>query len=279
MEQKPSVAYLFDIDGVLTNPEAKSVEHPALFGELIRRLEQEKPIGLNTGRSLNFIVEKVLEPIEAMVPEKRLLQNIIGVGEMGGIWITYSDKGKRMVDIDKNLSVPQEIQDEVRALVNQLPYSETMFYDDTKRTMVSVELLSQEQRAGKSFEDFQASQRQLVEDLRALLARHNKERDFKVTATRIATDLDNVRVGKALGAHKFVDLLRAKRIEPRAFLGFGDSASDYEMYQELKRLGKQAQFVFVGGREHLAGKPEEGIIFTEEYVDKGTLEFLRQEKE
>jgi len=275
--QNPRIAYLFDVDGVLTDPEAKKVNHSQIFNQLIKRLQRKEPVGLNTGRSLEFMTEHVLNHLEAMVSDKKLLRNIFAVGEKGAAWITYDDKGKRSTHVDKDISVPHKIQNEVREMVSQPQYADTMFYDETKLTMVSVELLPRENRPGKSFIDFQTAQKQLNTDLQNLIFKHHLDSSLKVDPTRIATDLENKHVGKALGVRKYIELLHCRGIEPDAYLSFGDSTSDYDMHEELLRLGKKSQFVFVGGREHLRGKSEEGVIFTDKHVDEGTLEFLEKE--
>jgi len=268
----PAKAYLFDIDGVLTNPEAKGVEQKAIFDELIKRLNRKNPLGLNTGRSLEFIIEQVLEPLEVRLKRKNLLQNIFAVGEKGAAWITYNEDNTRVVNIDKSISVPQEVQNEIRELVDKPLYNNIMFYDETKKTMASTEL-----RSGKTILQFQEPQRQLVIELRELLTRHGLQGQFRVDPTRIATDVESIHVGKALGAKRFVELLDERSIKPEEYIGFGDSSSDYEMYEELLRLRKNVRFVFVGGKEHLVGKPQEGVILTKQHVDLGTLEFLQSE--
>lgn len=267
----PQTAWLFDVDGVLTDPQAKRITQPEIFDELIKRLEKREPIGLNTGRSLEFIISKILDPLEASLKEKNLLRNIIAVGEKGAAWITYDDNGTKMVNVDPNISVPQKIQDQIRELIDKTPYSDTMFYDETKRTMVSVEL-----KPDKTIAEFKKPQQELISALQILLKKYHLEDVLKIDPTRICTDLENKHVGKAFGARKFVELLREMRIEPQEYIGFGDSASDYEMFEELIHLNKKAHFVFVGGKEHLTGKKDFALItFTEHLFDKGTLEYLQ----
>lgn len=273
---QPKTAYLFDIDGVLTDPQAKRVELPEIFDELIKRLKQGFQIGLNTGRSLDFIIKEILDPLESKITDKKLLHNIIAIGEKGAAWITYDEKGDRTIRINENITVQQYIQSEVKKLINKQPYSETMFYDDTKRTMISIEELPVDRRIG-THEVFKTAQNQLKKELHNLLTRHKLNEVLKIDPTRIATDIQNKHVGKALGARKFVEIMKERGIDPQKYLCFGDSASDHEMFEELLRLGKQTQFIFVGGREHLTGKDLDGVIFTDQHVDKGTLEFLQNE--
>lgn len=269
---KPLKAYLFDVDGVLTNPEVKKVEQLKIFDELEKRLEIGYPVGLNTGRSLKFIIEQILKPLEKRVTNKLLFQKLFAIGEKGGTWIYYDKSGLQKVKIDKNVSIPKEIQNKVQILINTTRYSDVMFYDETKKTMISVEL-----KHGRKIAEFQEPQNRLVDELKTILMDLGLDNKFKVDPTRIATDVENIYVGKGLGARKFIDLLQEKNIHPQEYLGFGDSTSDYDMFEELQRLGKRAKFVFVGDKKHLVGKPQKGVLYTDQPVDKGTLTFLQAE--
>ncbi len=275
--KQPPVAYLFDVDGVLTNPETKQVEHPEIFDELIKRLQQGIPIGLNTGRSSDFMIEQILDPLESRITDKKLLQYIIAIGEKGAVSTVYGNDGKLFIEIDRNISIPQVIQNSARALVSQRPYSETMLFDETKRTMVTIEIRRPFNMKNKSFDDFKTAQKQLAQELNVLLAQHHLAQDLKIDQTRNATDIENKQVGKALGARRFIEILEERGIYPRKYLGFGDSPSDYAMHEELKRLNKQTRFIYVGKQEDLSGKDQTGVIFTQQQVDKGTLKFLRTE--
>ncbi|MBI2612911.1 HAD-IIB family hydrolase [Candidatus Kaiserbacteria bacterium] len=274
----PDFAYLFDVDGTLTEPEAKQVELPEIFDELARRLERRQPIGLNTGRSSEFIVEKILKPLEAHLTDATLLQRVFATGELGAVQITYGPQEERIEELDQTFRVPETIQSEVRALAEHSPYREVMFYDETKQTMASVELLPKEQLRGRTLDDFRAAQQTLIEDMRKILVAHDTEGKLNITSTRIATDIHHALAGKALGARKFLTFLEQKNIHPRRFLAFGDSQSDYEMYRGLRDAGARAHLVFVGDRELLREDLREEVIFSRERVDKGTLEFLVEQK-
>jgi HAD superfamily hydrolase (TIGR01484 family) len=267
----PCIAWLFDVDGVLTDPESKVVKRPEIFDQLLKRLKGEQPIGLNTGRSLDFIIEHILHHLEARVINKSVLQNLISIGEKGSVWICYDSKGQMNTTIEEAVSIPEIIFKEVREIVAQPQFADIVFFDNTKRTMVSVEL-----RHGKTIEEFRPRQRELTVAFHKLLARHGLKDSLKIDPTQIAIDVENRKVGKAYGAKRFVELLEASGIQPNQYVGFGDSSSDYSMFEELKRLGKLAQFVFVGGQEQLQGKELDGVVFTGQYFDEGTLEYLRK---
>jgi hydroxymethylpyrimidine pyrophosphatase-like HAD family hydrolase len=270
--QYPRFAWLFDIDGVLTDPEAKRITKPEIFDELASRLQKGEPLGFNTGRSTDFIIKAVLNPLEERIGANRiLLQNLFAVGEKGGVWIKYDTNGSRETHIDEQFKIPQILKEEVKKLVSQPPYSEMMFYDETKQTMISIELNS-----GKKIEEFKTIQQQLSEAVNGVILQLNLLDNYRVEPARIAIDIENKLVGKALGAKKFVSLLQERKIDPEEYICFGDTASDYDMYKELRNLEKKSQLVFVGGREQLTDKDLEGVTFTWQRDDKGTLEYLQK---
>jgi hydroxymethylpyrimidine pyrophosphatase-like HAD family hydrolase len=57
-------AWLFDVDGVLTNPQEKKIVESKIIEFLIKILSSGELIGLNTGRSLEFVEKEVLEPLQ-----------------------------------------------------------------------------------------------------------------------------------------------------------------------------------------------------------------------
>jgi hydroxymethylpyrimidine pyrophosphatase-like HAD family hydrolase len=269
IDLQPNTAWLFDVDGVLTDPDAKCVTQPEIFNEIIKRLENNEPVALNTGRSIDFVSKEILDPIEERLTDKSLLNNIFTIGEKGGVSITYND-GAKTVQVDEKLSVPIEIQNSIRELVSQPPFSDTMFYDETKKTIVTIEL-----KTGITISEFKQPQQDLVKALQLLLNKFDLGDSFIVDPTRIATDIENKLMGKAFGTRKFIELLEERNIVPKEFIGFGDSVSDYDMFEELKRFGKNSKFVFVGDKEDLKEKDPSSVTFTELHDDKGTLQYLQ----
>lgn len=268
---QPEVAWLFDIDGVLTDPQEKRIVLPQIFEELIKILKRGEPVGLNTGRSFEFMVTEVLEPFEEKIEDKRMLENIFAAGEKGALWIVYGKDGERVMKIDEEISVPKEIQKMVRELVGKEKYSDIVFYDEAKKSMVSIEL-----KKGRTIEEFRNYQSELKSDLQDILERFSWENKYRVDSTRIAFDIESLKVGKALGVRKLVELFNEKGIYPREYISFGDSSSDYEMFEELSRMGEKVEFVFVGEPESLVGKDTKKVTFTKQFFDKGTLEYLQR---
>jgi phosphoglycolate phosphatase-like HAD superfamily hydrolase len=267
---RPATAWLFDVDGVLTEPEHKTMREPALFDELIRRLARGEPVGTNTGRSLTFLGMGLLDPLEARVPDRRLLHGLIAIGERGSAWATYDAGGGRIEQVDPTTPFSPALRDEVRALLRRPDFAEVMFFDETKRTMISTELLP-----GKTVAEYVGPQRALVAELHAMLARHGLADQFRVDPTSIATDIEYRGVGKAYGATQFAAKLEARDVWPARYICFGDSRSDFDMLEALLARGDRAELVFVGDPEQLAGCDTRSVTFIQPRYAPGTLAYLR----
>lgn len=263
-------ALIFDVDGVLTHPSEKRVTELELFSQFIKRLEAGEPLILNTGRAANFMIKRILEPLEELVGDKKLLKNLFAVGEKGVVSIQYNDIGERTEYVDQSISVPEALQIEAKRLVEE-KFSDIAFYDTTKETMITVEMLD-----GLPVDEFRKKQGDLNDELRKLLTRHGLTTEYKVDPTGIATDVENNHVGKGLGIQKALKWLAEQKIKPERFITFGDSPSDIAMADELHQSGLPVEFVFVGEKNLLADKkPEFPVTYTAGQCEIGTMEYLK----
>lgn len=55
-ENSVQTAYLFDVDGVITNPTEKKITENSLLTILAEKLQANIPVTLNTGRSNEWMI-------------------------------------------------------------------------------------------------------------------------------------------------------------------------------------------------------------------------------
>ena len=269
-EHDVACAWIFDVDGVLTHPSEKKVTELKLFNQIIKRLQIGEPVILNTGRALNFILKEIIRPLELLIENKDLLNNLFAVGEKGGVSLLYADN-KYSEHVDLSISVNKELQNEAKKITEK-QFSDITFYDTTKKTMISIEMLD-----GFSVEEFKKRQTALNEKLLDLIRQYGQDKIYKIDPSRIATDIENNHVGKGLGVQKALKWLADKKIKPRQFITFGDSISDVAMAQELHDQGLPVEFVFVGEKEILADKQFKfPVIYTDKRCEAGTMEYLER---
>lgn len=260
--------FVFDIDGVITHPSKKINTEPEILNHIIEKLKIGDPVALNTGRSLAWIGEKVINLILARIQNKEILKNLIAVGEMGGVWLTFDNDGNANEYIDNSLSIPKPLMEKTKELI-ELKYSKSMFYDDTKNTMVSIEM-----NEGMSIDVYKKIQKLLINDLSQIIKESDLGKNLKIDTTTIAADVMNKHVGKDFAVLRIVNWLKEKKLSPKKILAFGDSASDLPMAEKFHELGFPIEFVFVGNQQIQQSEYKFPIILTTHKFEKGTLEFL-----
>ena len=256
----PALALLLDVDGPVASPISRRVK-PAIIADLVALASAGIPVIFNTGRSDAFIREQVMEPmIAAGMPSGTVIH---AVCEKGAVWFSYTAAGPGPVHVDQELAVPKAYGDDVRRMVAE-DYSAHMFFDETKRAMVSVE-----QHLDVASEDYLAEQKLFDADALDLMGRHGLSAaildhhspvaddpgDYRLDPTIISTDIESVRLGKDLGASRAVELLAAQGITPVAWITVGDSRTDYAMADWLHYNDHSVSHVDVRPADGVPAKP------------------------
>ncbi|MGY1605461.1 hypothetical protein [Geodermatophilus sp. SYSU D00815] len=247
----PPLGLLLDVDGPVASPVTRTVS-PGLLADLRALLGAGIPVVLNTGRSDAFVVERVLTPlVRAGLDGATRLH---AVCEKGAVWTTAGPDGVGEVHVDAALAVPEECHRLFAALVGD-GFGDAMFVDATKRTMATVEA-----RTDVPADHYARRQRafdaELVAGLTAAgLGVRLRDRSFpdatgrtpwRVDPSVIATDVESVEAGKALGARRALQLLSADGPLPATWTTVGDSRTDYAMADQLHALGHDVTHVDVG---------------------------------
>lgn len=261
--------YLFDVDGVLTDPVEKQVTEPELFSVLISLLRHGDLVGLNTGRSTEWMLDRIISPLLAKTEPKNLFSDVIAVGEKGGTWVTFDEQGVLNHDKNQAMIVPQELQDQIKQLVQE-KYKDSMFFDSTKETMISVEMHDK-----FDLSEYHVRQKEFVKEVETIFSQTQHGERYKIDPSTISTDIEEKHAGKALGVDRLLTLLSDKGINPSKFVTFGDSFSDFAMADELGKRGKEVTFVFTGDKEKLGSITKSyPIEFVAGYT-QGTLRYLK----
>jgi len=256
----PPLALLLDVDGPVASPVTRDVKADIIL-DLVALATAGIPVIFNTGRSDAFIREQVMAPmIAAGIPAGTVIHAIC---EKGAVWFSYTSAGPGPIHVDRELAVPAAYGDDIRRLVAE-DYAAHMFFDETKRAMVSVE-----QHIDVPSADYLAEQKLFDAEAMELMARHglgvvrldhhvpnsDDEVDYRVDPTIISTDIESVRLGKDLGASRAVELLATQGITPQAWRTVGDSRTDYAMADWLHHNDHPVKHVDVRPADGVPNKP------------------------
>lgn len=259
-------AWLFDVDGVLTNPQDKTIS-PEVLSEIIKRLKKKEPVAVVTGRSSEWLKERLM-PAFLSLGKPDILDYLFISGEFGGVSSNFKD-GKEKEIIDDSLSVPREIVNKGKDIAGEY---HSMFFDSTKKTMVSIEMND----GYRDMDNFKQEQKKLGGALRKILDEIGLSKKFEVQDDTIATNIRNKKANKGNSASQVLNWLRDGGINPDNFICFGDSISDLEMGQKINDYGFKIQFVFVGKPEDLNNiNVSFPIVQPKQRYDMGTLKFLK----
>ena len=193
---------LLDVDGPIASPDTRTIATPSIIADLITLAGANVPIGFITGRSARFISEQVVAPLVAAGLPR--VMRMYGVCEKGAVWFPITEAGMGEIVVDDSVALPEAVAGRIRDLV-ATDYADTMFFDETKLAMVSVEQRTDVDRAAyhlaqASFE--QAAYAIMIEHGLGVRFGDTVSPDaagavpFRIDTTIISTDIESVDLDK-----------------------------------------------------------------------------------
>lgn len=238
----PAFGLLLDVDGPIASPVTRTVAVPRIADDLAAVANAGIPVVFNTGRSDAFIAEEVVPQLRAAGLQATTA--VFTISEKGAVWAAVTPEGLGEIEVDDQLTLPAALGQDIRELV-QRDYAELMFFDETKRSMISVEQVVEADNT-----DYLAAQKNFDATAAELLAEHGLDQ-VRLDPTIISTDIEHQRVGKDLGAARALELLAQRGVTARSWYTMGDSRSDYAMADWLYHQGIEVQ--------HADVRPADGI--------------------
>ena len=272
---------MLDVDGPIASPVSRTIATPSIVTDLISLAGANVPVAFITGRSSTFIREQVVAPLcAAGLPES---MRMYGVCEKGAVWFPITAAGMGEVIVDDSVALPPIAVDLVRNLVADR-FNDTMFFDETKQAMVSVE-----QRTDADDSRYQAAAALFNETAFSALAelglgirfgdRVVPDRTgavgFRIDPTIISTDIESVTLDKDRGAERALAFFSESGALPRLWRTVGDSRSDYLMADHLHAAGYDVSHVDVRPADGILDRPYPVIVEGTLIHDAAGAAFLR----
>lgn len=277
----PPLGLLLDVDGPISSPVERRIAIPSIVEDLVTLARLGVPIAFITGRSDAFVRDSVVEPLlrAGLADGVRMF----GVSEKGAVWFPITAAGLGDVTIDREVALPEDYTIEIRDIARSR-FSESMFFDDTKHAMISLE-----QNPDVSSSDYQIAQRLANQEAFDLLveyglgARYGEQEfpdadgrvNFRVDPTIISTDVESVLLDKDRGAERALDYFRSTGELPTLWRTVGDSRSDYLMADFLHDEGFDVAHVDVRPADGILNRPYRVITEGDLIHDDAGAAFLR----
>src|SRR5690606_14410988 len=135
----PPLGLLLDVDGPISSTRTRTVRLHGLAVDLVAIARSGCPVVFTTGRSADFLAEQVLPALTQA--GLKATDPVWGVGEKGGTWFSLIEKDGAPaigeVSIDQSIAPPAALVEAGQRIAAE--YSDIVFFDNTKRTMVSLE--------------------------------------------------------------------------------------------------------------------------------------------
>jgi len=243
----PPLGLLLDVDGPISSTRTRTVRLPGLAADLVAIVRAGCPVVFNTGRSVDFLAEQVLPALT----RAGLVSTdpVFGVGEKGGTWFSLveRDGGPAVgeVSVDESIAPPAALVAAGKKIAAE--HSDIVFFDNTKRTMLSLE-----QHVTVPREEFLPCRDEIVAAFERAIAETCAD-GFTIYPTVISVDVEHVNSGKALGARRALELIGERMEAPRRWFTAGDSGQDYDMAAYLHEHGFEVSHLDV----RLAGEVPE----------------------
>jgi hypothetical protein len=279
-ENASPLGLMLDVDGPIASPITRTISTPSIITDLIALASANVPIAFITGRSADFISEQVITPlIAAGLPAE---MRMYGVCEKGAVWFPITASGMGEVVVDESVALPAALVERFRQLI-ATDYSDTMFFDETKQAMVSVE-----QRTDVAHADFLVAQHSFNERAYEILIEAGVgvrfgnrevpnaagELPFRIDPTIISTDIESVRLDKDHAAERALAFFAQSGDLPTLWRSVGDSRSDYLMADHLHAAGYDVAHIDVRPSDGVLDRPYPVIVIGEEIHDEAGATFL-----
>jgi hydroxymethylpyrimidine pyrophosphatase-like HAD family hydrolase len=227
----PPLGLLLDVDGPISSTRTRTVRLNGLAADLVAIARSGCPVVFNTGRSVDFLAEQVLPALtQAGLTAS---DPVWGVGEKGGTWFSLVERDGvpaiGEVSLDETIAPPAALVQAGKRIAAE--HSDVVFFDNTKRTMVSLE-----QHVAVPREEFLPRRDEIVEAFERAI-QETGAKGFTIYPTVISVDVEHVDSGKALGASRALELIAPRMHAPRRWFTAGDSGQDYDMATYLHEHG------------------------------------------
>lgn len=259
---------LLDVDGPIASPIERRIVIDSIVSDLLTLAAAGIPIAFITGRSDAFMRDQVVARLVAGGLDAR--SHVFGVFEKGGAWAPVTPQGLGELEVDSVVAVPDALRVAVESLARER-YADTMFVDEGKRVMISLE-----QRTDVPSAVFLDARGRCVAEIAGLMTALAVGPGFRIDPTIISIDVESVQLDKDLGAARALDWFRARGVSAERWWSVGDSRSDYLMADAVHARGIPVAHVDVRPGDGMLERAYDVVVESDLIHDAAGAAFLRR---
>lgn len=264
---------LLDVDGPLASTETRRVPDDVL-GHLAELGRRRVPVGFNTGRSVEFLLRNVLEPLRAAGGLEGA--PFYGICEKGAVWFPFAAvPAGEVPPVDDRDQVPDWLRrDEDMVIEPDLARAIVQANDDHARHLqpedrTKLAMVSFEMEVDADREEYEPARDAAAHAIEEMLAERGEDGRIRVDPTVISVDVEHVRSGKDLGLERCRALMAEADVAfPDRWFTAGDSRTDYAMADALHDQGAQVAHVDVRPADGVPERPYP-VITAEDLAERG----------
>lgn len=264
---------LLDVDGPIASPITRTIAVDSIVSDLVTLASAGIPIAFITGRSDAFMRSQVIARLVETGFDHGGLDagsHFFCVFEKGGCWSSVTPRGLGELEIDTMVAVPLQLRTAVETLARE-KYSDTMFVDEGKHVMISIE-----QSTDVSSAVYREAQGRLIAEVERIMAEHEIGPAFRIDPTIISVDVESVMLDKDLGAARAFDWFAAHGVSAERWWSVGDSRSDYLMADAVHARGIPVAHVDVRPGDGMLDRPYDVVVEGDLIHDAAGAAFLRR---
>lgn len=257
--------WVFDVDGVITDPITKTIIHPQIIEKIEEQLSQKIPVCFNTGRSSEWIQKTIIPHFKTNTP----LEYLFSACEMGNVTLQFNKDNSPTEIVHSADLIPSQLSATIKEIVAS-SYLDSMFVDETKKSILTIEM-----KDGFAQDHYEELQSKLSGEIRIILKNYHPGIHVRPSSSSIAIDIKPITSNKELGAKQILTWLKIKKLNlgQFQFITFGDSVSDLQMAKLFVSQKLSTTFVYVG-EDQINQSTKYPTIITKSHYSAGTLEYL-----
>lgn len=267
-------AYIFDVDGVITDPQTRVIKHPEITSIIIKLLQNQNPVAFISGRTLVWLKQRIINVLENFAKTNNLpleiFKHMYVSGEFGTCETLFKN-GQFSEIKNPNFVLKKELVANAKKATQN--FSDIVFIDKEKQTHFTCEVYED-----VPVSEFSKIEHEIATKYLKIIENLGLSQEYEVLEDRLGVSIKHKSANKNFATGQFLNWIKNNDFKPKVYKAFGDTPYDLEIGEELKKTGVKFEFIYTGNPADIKGNISFPIVSTlvkfGKEMDEGTLEYL-----